>query len=140
VYSYATSGLPTNCYGRRYINNRIRQLAAQEGFMANLTDAAGMNLTANTSSISDGSPASRQRASSEQQEAIGPQLQTVQTDVTNDGELLPEAFTHNTANATTTRAVVNETMTQQATLPATPQQSPGPNLTALQAMAQNLGP
>lgn len=42
LYTYQTSGLPVNCYGQRYINNRIAQLAAaqaQREAMANATAA-----------------------------------------------------------------------------------------------------
>lgn len=42
LYTYKTSGLPVNCYGQRYINNRIAQLAAaqaQREAMANATAA-----------------------------------------------------------------------------------------------------
>ena len=31
LYTYRTSGLPVNCYGRRYINNRIQELQGASG-------------------------------------------------------------------------------------------------------------
>ncbi len=36
MYSYVTSGLPVNCYGQRYINNRIREIELQQA-LANAT-------------------------------------------------------------------------------------------------------
>ncbi|KAG2448145.1 hypothetical protein HYH02_006730 [Chlamydomonas schloesseri] len=38
MYSYVTSGLPVNCYGQRYINNRIREIELQQA-LANATAA-----------------------------------------------------------------------------------------------------
>ncbi|KAG2442382.1 hypothetical protein HXX76_002468 [Chlamydomonas incerta] len=40
MYSYVTSGLPVNCYGQRYINNRIREIELQQA-LANATAAGG---------------------------------------------------------------------------------------------------
>ncbi|GIL42609.1 hypothetical protein Vafri_556 [Volvox africanus] len=39
LYTYRTSGLPVNCYGQRYINNRIREIELQQA-LANATSAA----------------------------------------------------------------------------------------------------
>ncbi|PNH12296.1 hypothetical protein TSOC_000758 [Tetrabaena socialis] len=36
LYTYKTSGLPVNCYGQRYINNRIREIELQQA-LANMT-------------------------------------------------------------------------------------------------------
>lgn len=38
LYTYRTSGLPVNCYGQRYINNRIREIELQQA-LANATEA-----------------------------------------------------------------------------------------------------
>ncbi|KAL6748552.1 hypothetical protein V8C86DRAFT_2874652 [Haematococcus lacustris] len=59
VYSYATSGIPTNCYGRRYINNRIRQLAGNvsDPVGADAYNASATAATANASVGSGKSPA-----------------------------------------------------------------------------------
>ncbi|EFJ41707.1 hypothetical protein VOLCADRAFT_119636 [Volvox carteri f. nagariensis] len=38
LYTYRTSGLPVNCYGQRYINNRIREIELQQA-LANATAA-----------------------------------------------------------------------------------------------------
>ncbi|KAG2487958.1 hypothetical protein HYH03_013537, partial [Edaphochlamys debaryana] len=40
LYTYRTSGLPVNCYGQRYISNRIREIELQQA-LANATGGAG---------------------------------------------------------------------------------------------------
>lgn len=45
LYTYRTSGLPVNCYGRRYISNRIREIELAQA-LANAT-AAGQDANSN---------------------------------------------------------------------------------------------